>query len=56
MSQTMGGDELVLAIATTEDWLHAGTVAEVLAGAQFNLQCTARNIAAALKLGMDLRR
>jgi len=36
--------------------MKAGTVAEVLAGAQFNLQCTARNIAAALKLGMDLRR
>ncbi|WP_313170054.1 glycerate kinase [Massilia oculi] len=36
--------------------MRAGTVAEVLAGAQFNLQCTARNIAAALKLGMNLQR
>lgn len=42
--------------ATFSTVMRAGTVAEVLAGAQFNLQCTARNIAAALKLGMDLRR
>ncbi|TXG00875.1 glycerate kinase [Massilia arenae] len=42
--------------ATFSTVMKAGTVAEVLAGAQFNLQCTARNIAAALKLGMDLRR
>jgi hypothetical protein len=30
MSQTLGDDELVLAIATTDDWLHAGRVSEVL--------------------------
>jgi len=35
--------------------MKAGTVAEVLAGARFNLQSAARNVAAAIKLGMDLR-
>jgi len=42
--------------ATFSTVMRAGTVAEVLAGAQFNLQCTARNIAAALALGMNLQR
>lgn len=42
--------------ATFSTVMRAETVAEVLAGARFNLQSTARNIAAVLKLGMDLRR
>lgn len=42
--------------ATFSTVMRAETVAEVLAGARFNLQSAARNIAAALKLGMDLRR
>jgi len=41
--------------ATFSTVMKAGTVAEVLAGAEENLRCTARNIAAALKLGMQLK-
>lgn len=41
--------------ATFSTVMKAGTVAEVLAGAEFNLRCTARNIAAAIKLGMGLK-
>ncbi|WP_137173773.1 glycerate kinase [Massilia sp. HP4] len=41
--------------ATFSTVMKAETVAEVLAGAQVNLQSAARNIAAAVKLGMDLR-
>lgn len=41
--------------ATFSTVMKAGTVAEVLAGAEFNLRCTARNIAAALKLGMQIK-
>lgn len=41
--------------ATFSTVMKAGTVAEVLAGAEDNLRCTARNIAAALKLGMQLK-
>ena len=42
--------------ATFSTVMKAETVAEVLAGAQFNLQSAARNIAAAIRLGMELRR
>jgi len=42
--------------ATFSTVMKAETVAEVLAGAQFNLQSAARNIAAAVRLGMELRR
>lgn len=42
--------------ATFSTVMRAETVAEVLAGARFNLQSAARNIAAAVKLGMDLAR
>jgi len=41
--------------ATFSTVMKAGTVAEVLAGAEFNLRCTARNIAAALKLGIQMK-
>ena len=41
--------------ATFSTVMKAGTVAEVLAGAEENLRCKARNIAAALKLGMQLK-
>ena len=40
--------------ATFSTVMKAGTVAEALAGAGFNLRSAARNIAAAVKLGMDL--
>lgn len=40
--------------ATFSTVMKAGTVAEALAGARFNLRSAARNIAAAIKLGMDL--
>ena len=36
MSHTLGDDELVLVIATTDDWLHAGTVSEVLEHARWH--------------------
>lgn len=42
--------------ATFSTVMKAGTVAEVLAGAEFNLRSAARNIAAALRLGMQLQR
>lgn len=42
--------------ATFSTVMKAGTVAEALAGARFNLHSAARNIAAAVKLGIDLRR
>lgn len=41
--------------ATFSTVMKAESVAEVLAGARFNLQSAARNIAAAVKLGMELR-
>lgn len=41
--------------ATFSTVMKAETVAEVLAGARFNLQSAARNIAAAVRLGMDVR-
>ncbi|WP_306391970.1 glycerate kinase [Telluria beijingensis] len=41
--------------ATFSTVMKAGTVAEALAGARFNLHSAARNIAAAVKLGMDLK-
>jgi len=42
--------------ATFSTVMKPETVAEVLAGARFNLHRAARNVAAAVKLGMDLRR
>ena len=41
--------------ATFSTVMKAGTVAEALAGARFNLHSAARNIAAAVKLGIDLK-
>lgn len=41
--------------ATFSTVMKAETVAEVLAGARFNLQSAARNVAAAVRLGMELR-